>query len=213
MKSAQARAGGRPTREEAENLTRQILDDARATFANKGVANATMEEIAAHHAISKHTLYRRYPSKQALLEAVVERDLVRFRTALALAAMQRKEPLPALHAIALRYFLFGTDRDYSAFYLSVTAEAVVSAPLRERLAIWSRDALEPMVDAIIAAQAAGAIVAGDASEICGVLVDLLEGANNRIRLGLCDTPDEAECRRVFESRWTIFRIAMTPKSD
>jgi AcrR family transcriptional regulator len=213
MKSAQARAGGRPTREEAENLTRQILDDARATFANKGVANATMEEIAAHHAISKHTLYRRYPSKQALLEAVVERDLVRFRTALALAAMQRKEPLPALHAIALRYFLFGTDRDYSAFYLSVTAEAVVSAPLRERLAIWSRDALEPMVDAIIAAQAAGSIAAGDASEICGVLVDLLEGANNRIRLGLCDTPDEAECRRVFESRWTIFRIAMTPKSD
>ncbi len=213
MKSAQARARGRPTREEAENLTRQILDDARATFANKGVANATMEEIAAHHAISKHTLYRRYHSKQALLEAVVERDLVRFRTALALAAMQRKEPLPALHAIALRYFLFGTNRDYSAFYLSVTAEAVVSASLRERLAILSRDALEPMVKAIIAAQAAGSIVAGDASEICGVLVDLLEGANNRIRLGLCDTPDEAECRRVFESRWTIFRIAMTPKSD
>ncbi|MDI7864713.1 TetR/AcrR family transcriptional regulator [Rhizobiaceae bacterium n13] len=212
MKTAQARAGGRPTREEAENLSRQILDDARATFAKKGVANATMEEIAAHHAISKHTLYRRYPNKQVLLEAVVERDLLRFRRALAQAAKQREDPLPALHAIAFRYFLFGTDREYSAFYLSVTAEAVVSASLRERLAIWSSIALEPMVDAIIAAQASGAIIAGDAAEICGVLVDLLEGANNRIRLGLRDSPDDAECRRVFESRWTIFQTAMTPKS-
>lgn len=212
MMTEPPRPGGRPTREGAANLTRQILDDARAAFAKKGVANASMEEIAARQAISKHTLYRRYPNKQALLEAVVERDLIRFRAALAQAAMQHEEPLLALHAVAFRYFLFGTDRDYSAFYLSVTAEAVLSASLRERLAIWSSVALEPMVGAILAAQAAGAIIAGDPSELCGVLVDLLEGANNRIRLGLCDAPDEAECRRVFDSRWTIFQTAMTPKS-
>jgi AcrR family transcriptional regulator len=212
MKLAQPRPGGRPTREGTANLTRQILDDARAAFAKKGVANASMEEIAARQAISKHTLYRRYPNKQALLGAVVERDLIRFRAALAQAAMQHEEPLLALHAVAFRYFLFGTDRDYSAFYLSVTAEAVLSASLRERLAIWSSVALEPMVGAILAAQDAGAIVAADPSELCGVLVDLLEGANNRIRLGLRGAPDEAECRRVFDSRWTIFQTAMTPKS-
>lgn len=212
MKKVQPpRPGGRPTREEAASLTRQILDEARAVFAKKGIANASMEEIAARQAISKHTLYRRYGNKQALLEAVVERDLARFRAALANAAKQHEEPLLALHGIAFRYFLFGMDRDYSAFYLSVIAEAVVSASLRERLAIWSSAALEPMVDAIIAAQQSGALIEGDSSELCGVLVDLLEGVNNRIRLGLCDTPDEAECRHVFESRWTIFQTAMTPK--
>lgn len=214
MKKVQPpRPGGRPTREEAASLTRQILDEARAVFAKKGIANASMEEIAARQAISKHTLYRRYGNKQALLEAVVERDLARFRAALANAAKQHEEPLLALHGIAFRYFLFGMDRDYSAFYLSVIAEAVVSASLRERLAIWSSAALEPMVDAIIAAQQSGALIEGDSSELCGVLVDLLEGANNRIRLGLCDTPDEAKCRHVFESRWTIFQTAMTPKSN
>ncbi|MCW0001005.1 TetR/AcrR family transcriptional regulator [Pararhizobium sp. YC-54] len=211
MKAGQGRAGGRPTREEAENLTRQILDGARATFANKGVANASMEEIAARHAISKHTLYRRYPNKQVLLEAVVERDLLRFRTALAEASEGHGNRLFALHAIAFRYFLFGTDREYSAFYLSVTAEAVVSPALRERLSTWSSVALEPMVDAIIAAQTAGAVVPGDALELCGVLVDLLEGANNRVRRSLSGSPDEAECRRLFESRWTIFERAMTPR--
>lgn len=214
MKTVQPpRLGGRPTREEAASLTGQILDEARAVFAKKGIANASMEEIAARQAISKHTLYRRYPNKQALLEAVVERDLTRFRVALAQAAKQHEEPLLALHAIAFRYFLFGTDRDYSAFYLSVTAEAVLSSSLRERLAVWSSVALEPMMGVIIAAQTSGAVVAGDASEVCGVLIDLLEGANNRIRLGLRDTPDEAELRRVFESRWTIFQTAMTPKSN
>jgi AcrR family transcriptional regulator len=212
MKTVQPRLGGRPTREEAASLAGQILDEARAAFAKKGIANASIEEIAARQAISKHTLYRRYANKQALLEAVVERDLTRFRAALAQAAKEHEEPLLALHAIAFRYFQFGTDRDYSAFYLSVTAEAVLSASLRERLAIWSSAALEPMVDAIIAAQQSGVLIGGDASELCGVLVDLLEGANNRVRLGLCDTPDQAECRRVFESRWTIFQTAMTPKS-
>ncbi|MBB4143160.1 TetR/AcrR family transcriptional regulator [Rhizobium rhizoryzae] len=213
MTTAPPRPGGRPTREEAAKLTTQILDDARAIFASKGVANASMEEIAARQAISKHTLYRRYPNKQALLEAVVERDLVRFRATLAQAAKQHKEPLLALRAVAFQYFEFGTDRDYSAFYLSVTAEAVLSPSLRERLADWSRIALEPVMDAIIAAQASGAVVTGDASEICAVLIDLLEGANNRIRRGLRDTSDAAELLRVFESRWTIFQTALTPKSD
>lgn len=213
MKTVQPRLGGRPTREEAASLTGQILDEARAVFAKKGIANASIEEIAARQEISKHTLYRRYANKQALLEAVVERDLIRFRAALAQAAKEHKEPLLALHAIAFRYFQFGTDRDYSAFYLSVTAEAVLSASLRERLAIWSSAALEPMVGAIIAAQQSGVLIGGDASELSGILVDLLEGANNRVRLGLCDNSDEAECRRVFESRWTIFQTAVTPKSN
>ncbi|WP_422646750.1 hypothetical protein [Agrobacterium tumefaciens] len=62
-------------------------------------------------------------------------------------------------------------------------------------------------------RAHSAVVAGDASEVCGVLIDLLEGAINRIRLGLRDTPDETEFHRVFERRWTIFQTAMTPKSN
>ncbi|AEH81078.1 TetR/AcrR family transcriptional regulator [Sinorhizobium meliloti] len=207
------RGGGRPTREEAEALTSRLLDSARSTFARKGIANASMEEIAAELGISKHTLYRRYPNRQALLEAVVERDLVRFRKTLAEAAGQGDAPLAALRDVAFRYFRFGTDRDYSAFYLSVTAEAVFSLPLRERLAVWSSAALEPIVQAIISAQAAGLVVPGPAIEICHVLIDLLEGANNRVRLGLSESPDAADSLRLFESRWAIFQTAMRPGSN
>lgn len=47
MIRARRRAGGRPTREEAEALTRRLLDSARSTFARNGIANSSMEEIAA----------------------------------------------------------------------------------------------------------------------------------------------------------------------
>jgi AcrR family transcriptional regulator len=207
MNIVRRRGGGRPTREEAEALTRRLLDSARSTFARKGVANTSMEEIAAELGISKHTLYRRYPNRQALLEAVVERDLVRFRKTLADAAGQGDAPLAVLRDMAFSYFRFGTDRDYSAFYISVTAEAVFSLPLRERLAAWSSAALEPVVQAITSAQAAGLIMPGSAIEICHVLVDLLEGANNRVRLCGSECPDAAESLRLFESRWAIFQTA------
>ncbi|MDX0111135.1 TetR/AcrR family transcriptional regulator [Sinorhizobium meliloti] len=213
MIRARRRAGGRPTREEAEALTRRLLDSARSTFARKGISNSSMEEIAAELGISKHTLYRRYPNRQALLEAVVERDLVRFRKTLAEAAGQGDAPLAALRDMAFRYFRFGTDRDYSAFYLSVTAEAVFSLPLRERLAAWSSAALEPLVQAIISAQVAGLVVPGSAIEICHVLIDLLEGANNRVRLCLSESPDASERLRLFESRWAVFQTAMMPEPN
>ncbi|MDX0565934.1 TetR family transcriptional regulator [Sinorhizobium medicae] len=208
MNMVRRRAGGRPTRDEAEALTRRLLDSARSAFARNGIANASMEEISADLGISKHTLYRRYQNKQMLLEAVVERDLIRFRKALAETARRGENPLAALHNIAFSYFLFGTDREYSAFYLSVITEAVISKQLGERLAAWSRAALEPIVETIVLAQAAGLLVRGDAVEMCNVLVDLLEGANSRVRLSLSERPDAAECHRLFESRWAIFQAAM-----
>ncbi|MGZ2506022.1 AcrR family transcriptional regulator [Rhizobium beringeri] len=202
------RRGGRPTKEHAAAMSDQLLDGARSSFARKGIANASLEEIAAELGVSKHTIYRRYPNKSALLEAVVKRDLDRFRVALSVAATEKNDALDALHSVALRYFLFGTDREYSAFYLSLLAEAVVSAPLRQRLADWSSIALEPFRDAIVLAQDADAIRPGDAWSICGILVDLLEGANNRVRLGVPDFADDADRRTLFDERWNFFLAAM-----
>lgn len=202
------RRGGRPTKEHAAAMDDQLLDGARSSFARRGIAGAALEEIAAELGVSKHTIYRRYPNKPALLEAVVKRDLDRFRQALATAAAEKTDAVNALHNVALRYFLFGTDREYSAFYLSLIAEAVVSTSLRERLAVWSGIALEPFRDAIASAQKADEIIAGDAWSICGILVDLLEGANNRVRLVATDLADDTDRRRLFDERWNVFMAAM-----
>jgi AcrR family transcriptional regulator len=209
MSTTIRRAGGRPTKKQADTINERLLDCARSTFARKGIAKASLEEIAVELGVSKHTIYRRYSSKPALLDAVVQRDLIRFHGALIQAATGSVDPLLALRNVALRYFLFGADPEYSAFYLSVVAEAVCSASLRENLAAWSRIALEPLQQAIVSVQATDAIVPGDAAEICSILVDLLEGANNRVRIGVSGSPDEIESLKLFENRWSIFLRAMT----
>jgi AcrR family transcriptional regulator len=201
--------GGRPTREQAAAIDARILDGARAVFCRKGVANSGLEEIAAELGVSKHTLYRRYPNKAALLEAVVGRDVGRFRDALLSAAAGKEGggALDALRRAAFRYVEIGSSRDYAAFYLSVSAEAAVSPVFRERLASWSRDALEPLVGLVSTAQAAGELRPGDPGSVCGILVDLLEGVNNRLRLGEDAVVEVPSLLRLFEERWAVFTTA------
>jgi AcrR family transcriptional regulator len=63
--------GGRPTKQQALALDDHIRSVAVATFAEKGFAGASMEEIARRAEISKPTLYARYSDKYALFMAVV----------------------------------------------------------------------------------------------------------------------------------------------
>nr|WP_246513558.1 TetR/AcrR family transcriptional regulator [Azospirillum picis] len=199
--------GGRPTREQAAAIDARILDEARSVFCRRGIANSSMEEIVLGLGVSKHTLYRRYPNRAALLDAVVARDIDRFRHALSTAAggggHGGAEALDAVRRAALRYVEIGSSRDYAAFYLSVSAEAAVSPTLRARLAAWSQGALEPLVAAVASAQAAGGLRPGDPAAVCAILVDLLEGANNRLRLD----DDAPSPDRLFAERWAVFTTA------
>ncbi|MGZ3306104.1 MAG: TetR/AcrR family transcriptional regulator [Asticcacaulis sp.] len=52
-----------------------ILDAALAEFARHGFADARVEDIARGASVSKGTVYLYYPTKQALFEALVRRDI------------------------------------------------------------------------------------------------------------------------------------------
>jgi AcrR family transcriptional regulator len=62
---------GRPTAARIEAINRAILVAARKEFKAAGYEGARMEAIAAAAGVSKGTLYGRYPTKEALLQAVV----------------------------------------------------------------------------------------------------------------------------------------------
>lgn len=59
-----------------------ILDAARAVFEQYGARRANVDDIAAAAGISRSTLYRRYPNKEALLAAVLVRETDDFLDAL-----------------------------------------------------------------------------------------------------------------------------------
>ncbi|ESQ81804.1 TetR/AcrR family transcriptional regulator [Asticcacaulis benevestitus] len=53
----------------------EILDAALSQFAARGFADARMEEVAREARVSKGTVYLYYPTKMALFEALVRRDI------------------------------------------------------------------------------------------------------------------------------------------
>ena len=66
---------GRP-RAAPETRQADILDAAYTEFARHGFAAARMEDVARGAKVSKGTVYLYYPTKQALFEALVRRDIV-----------------------------------------------------------------------------------------------------------------------------------------
>jgi AcrR family transcriptional regulator len=66
---------GRPPRDMAGEVDARILDAARHVFLERGLAGASMDEIAALAGAGKPTIYARYPGKEALFTAVVMRNV------------------------------------------------------------------------------------------------------------------------------------------
>lgn len=81
---------GRPTAARVEAINSAILQSAREHFLAAGFEATPMEAVAAGANVSKGTLYARYPTKEALLRAVVEEQLASWKAHEA----ARRGPLP-----------------------------------------------------------------------------------------------------------------------
>lgn len=66
---------GRPPRELAGEVEARILDAAREVFLERGLAGASIDEIAGLARAGKPTIYARFPTKEALFAAVVMRSV------------------------------------------------------------------------------------------------------------------------------------------
>jgi AcrR family transcriptional regulator len=66
---------GRPPRKRAGEVEARILDAARHVFLRRGLAGASLDDIAALAHAGKPTIYARFPNKEALFTAVVMRNV------------------------------------------------------------------------------------------------------------------------------------------
>lgn len=169
-----------------------------------------MDEIAAAVGVTKHTIYRRYPSKAALLEAVVERDLTRFEREMraiddGASEEANADPVAALKLATKRFFQCCVTPEDVAFIAFLQAEGAFSEDMRRKLNAWSRVANAPLRERVAQAQAAGCIRDGDAAAICEVLIDLVDGAARRTGT-IGGDPQAFDAR--FEERWQVFARAM-----
>ena len=91
----------RPLRADARRNREKIMASAAELFASRG-REAQMEEIAAHCGLGMGTLYRHFPSKQALLTAMVA-ERFRGMADLARAAEQITDPGEAFEMLLSSY--------------------------------------------------------------------------------------------------------------
>src|SRR5580704_8204919 len=68
--SPRASIAPRPMRADAQRNYQRLLDAAVTVFAEHGADDASLEEIARRAGVGIGTLYRHFPTRQALLEAV-----------------------------------------------------------------------------------------------------------------------------------------------
>ncbi len=72
-------ASGRHERSDAARNRRAVLGAARALFAARGVTCVTMEEISREAGVGKGTLYRRFPNKGLLCQALLDEPTREFQ--------------------------------------------------------------------------------------------------------------------------------------
>jgi AcrR family transcriptional regulator len=91
----------RKTRTDAQRNRERILEVAKAAFARSG-ANTSLDDVARQAGVGPGTLYRHFPTRDALLEAVYHTEVGK------LAAAQRElsENLPPVEALRAWMLLF-----------------------------------------------------------------------------------------------------------
>jgi AcrR family transcriptional regulator len=87
----------------------EIIDAAEKVIFEKGIQNATMDEIAQEAELGKATLYGYYTSKEEILLAIRERALKKLGEMFENCISEHKSGYAQIKAIGMAYFRFAQD--------------------------------------------------------------------------------------------------------
>jgi len=161
-----------PLRADARRNRERILAAARELFADEGPA-ARMDAVAARAGLAVGTLYRHFPTKEALLEAVVQ-DRARAAEARARAALERvgDGADPAAEVDDLMRWYASVLLEDRAWKAAAAAAGLLPDPYPYSQGS-ARAALDAAGELLAAAQRAGAVrpdlTAGDLALLLGGL--------------------------------------------
>lgn len=169
MTTSPEAAAGRPLRKDAERNRRRILDAAGELFAEHGLG-VSLDEIAHHADVGVGTVYRRFPDKQELIDALFE-DQLDTIVAIAEQSLEIEDAWEALeHFLRVGLEKQAHNRGLKQLLLGagISQDAGCGPP--------GRDRIEPLVSQLVdRARDAGALRA-DAALTDVPLIQLMVGA-------------------------------------
>jgi len=131
----------RKPRTDAQRNRERILEAARKAFTSFG-ADASLDDIAKQAGVGAGTLYRHFPSRDALIEAVYRSEVEK------LAAAERKftESMPPIDALRTWMLLF-VDHIAAKQIIAPALNSVVGGP--SKLFEGSRGLIQGAIDALV----------------------------------------------------------------
>jgi TetR/AcrR family transcriptional regulator of autoinduction and epiphytic fitness len=202
---------GRPAKADGEALSAHILDVASRLFASQGYAATSVEQVVAACGTGKDTVYRRFPSKLALFEGVVNHARIQvqehFRTTM---TAQKGDALTRLHRAARWLLEVNLDPTLIAFKRIAFSEALV---VGKAVAASKTDPIMDHVLALISeAQAAGSLAPEDPSFLATHLLNCIAiGPTVQAMLGSTSYKSARAQNAFFEKAWRLFLDGARPR--
>jgi AcrR family transcriptional regulator len=123
----------RPLRADAERNRRRVMDAARELFAQRGL-DVTLNDIAHHAGVGVGTVYRRFPDKAVLIEALFE-ERVEELVEIARAGLDDPDPMNGFVTAITRVLeVQEADRGMKELMLSVDSSRQRVGRIRELMA-------------------------------------------------------------------------------
>ena len=134
-------SAGRKPRTDAQRNRERILEVAKEAFTRSG-ANTSLDDIAKEAGVGAGTLYRHFPTRDALLEAVYHTEVAK------LAAAERKfaESMPPAEALRAWMLLF-VDYVAAKHLIAPALNTLVGGP--SKLYDASRGQIQGAIDALV----------------------------------------------------------------
>lgn len=141
MVTKRSQVPARKPRTDAQRNRELILEVAKDAFTRLG-ANASLDDIATHAGVGAGTLYRHFPTRDALIEAVYRTEVEK------LAAAQRNfaESMPPLEALRAWMMLF-VDHIAAKQIIAPALNTLVGGP--SKLYESSRSQVRGAIDALV----------------------------------------------------------------
>jgi AcrR family transcriptional regulator len=193
-------------RDEASVVAR-VLDAAQQEFMRVGYSAANTN-VMAQSGVSKATIFRYYPTKRVLFEAVIRRIAERWHEQVTAGSHDQADPRAWLCEFGL-----GTLRwILSDEALFIGRMAIAEGPIHDEIRqIWTRHAVEP-IDALLVAnfshwQSAKVLKKREPSRLAVMFLDLiLSGRVSRALYGAVESKDAIALRNHVENCVDLFLV-------
>lgn len=174
MKTSASKAPrGRPVNEQArEQRTRQILDGARSCFVQRGFHASAISEISAAAGVSIANIYQYFPSKEALIVALIEVDLQRHH-ALISRFWNTDFSQAAIRDIMAEIFLTPQGHALAVLRAEIASEGARNPQVAQLLRSSEEELVEAVLDGIRVAQKKGQVAPDIAPEAIAARLSLV----------------------------------------